>query len=215
MEIDDFASWYARLQGGDELAAQTLLDEYFEKLVRLARVKLGELPRRAADEEDVALSAMNSFLRGAAQGRFARLGDADELWKLLATIASRKVCNQRDRHLAQKRGGGKVAGESAILWADRAPGIQGAIAPEPTPAMAAEMADTCRRALELLGDERMREIALDKLAGFTLREIAERRNISEQTVHRKLNLIRDRWAAAFAQAAAAGLSPDGVQRTSS
>jgi DNA-directed RNA polymerase specialized sigma24 family protein len=209
MENDDFASWFARLQGGDQLAAKALLDEYFEKLVRLARAKLGELPRRAADEEDVALSAMNSFLRGAAQGRFARLGDADELWKLLATIASRKVCNQRDRHLAQKRGGGKVSGESAIVWPDRAPGIQGAKAPEPSPAMAAEMADTCQRALELLGDERTRQIALDKLAGFTMREIAERRSVSEQTVFRKLNLIRDRWAQAFDMCDATTASEEG------
>ena len=36
---------------------------------------------RLADEEDVALSAFDSFCRGAEQGRFPRLDDRDDLWQ--------------------------------------------------------------------------------------------------------------------------------------
>jgi hypothetical protein len=44
-------------------------------MVGLARARLQGLPRRAADEEDVALSAFASFCRAAEAGRFPRLCD--------------------------------------------------------------------------------------------------------------------------------------------
>src|SRR5262249_36398416 len=64
-------------------------------------------PRRAADEEDVALSALASFCRGAEQGRFPRLEDRDDLWALLVVIAARKAVDLRQREGRQKRGGGR------------------------------------------------------------------------------------------------------------
>jgi hypothetical protein len=45
-------------------AARNLWEAYFNRLVGLARTKLRTAPRRAADEEDVALSAFDSFCCG-------------------------------------------------------------------------------------------------------------------------------------------------------
>ena len=53
--------WLAQLQAGDRTAAQKLWERYFQRLVGLARKKLQGMPRRAADEEDIALSAFASF----------------------------------------------------------------------------------------------------------------------------------------------------------
>ena len=53
--------WIGGLQGGDPQAVVQLWQRYFHRLVGLARGKLRELPRRMADEEDVALSAFDSF----------------------------------------------------------------------------------------------------------------------------------------------------------
>ena len=89
MSEEQVSQWLTRLQRGDQRAAEVIWNEYFEKIVRLARRRLGELPRRVADEEDVALSAMNSLFRGAKAGRFPRLEDRDDLWKLLVTIRER------------------------------------------------------------------------------------------------------------------------------
>src|SRR5437867_2320240 len=63
------------IKTGEGNAAQKLWEAYFRKLVRLARNKLGKTPRRAADEEDVALSAFDSFFAGVAKGRFPQLND--------------------------------------------------------------------------------------------------------------------------------------------
>src|SRR3954465_6949521 len=86
--------WLAPLQAGDPAAAQQLWERYFRRLVGLARTKLRGAPRRAADEEDVALSAFDSFCRHAEAGRFPRLADRDSLWRLLVTVTARKAAHQ-------------------------------------------------------------------------------------------------------------------------
>jgi hypothetical protein len=82
--------WIGQLQAGDPAAAQPLWERYFLKLVHLARRKLQGLPRRAADEEDVALSAFDSFCRAAEARRFPALADRDGLWRLL--VKPEDVC---------------------------------------------------------------------------------------------------------------------------
>ena len=107
-------TWVEQLRAGNRAAAQHLWECYFSRLVGLARQKLQGLPRRAADEEDVALSAFDSFCRGVARGRFPLLDDRDDLWALLVVITVRKAIDLRQRENRQKRGGGKVVGESAL-----------------------------------------------------------------------------------------------------
>jgi hypothetical protein len=87
--------WIDRLKGGAGEAAQPLWERYFAHLVALARAKLRGAPRQAADEEDVALSAFDSFCRGVEQGRFPRLDDRDDLWQLLMLLTARKAINLR------------------------------------------------------------------------------------------------------------------------
>ena len=83
--------WISDLKAGDDgEAARRLWDRYFTQLARLAHARLRARNRGAADGEDVALSAFESFFRGAAAGRFPRLEDRDDLWKLLTTIAAQK-----------------------------------------------------------------------------------------------------------------------------
>src|SRR5262245_17412849 len=103
--------WLNRLQAGDSAAAQKLWERYYQRLVSLARGKLQGTPRRAADEEDVVLSAFNSFFRGAAHGRFPRLDDRDNLWRLLVVITARKALNLARLERRRKRGGGAVLDE--------------------------------------------------------------------------------------------------------
>jgi len=57
--------WIGQLKAGNSAAAQPLWERYFQQLVYLARKKLQGSPRRASDEEDVALSAFASFCRAA------------------------------------------------------------------------------------------------------------------------------------------------------
>ena len=185
--------WIGALKAGDDEAAQRLWERYFDELVRLARAKLGGLPRGEADEEDVALSAFHSFCRGAARGRFPRLDDRHDLWPLLVTITARKVLDQAERLNRKKRGGGRVRGESDVHGGDpeaSGTGLDRVVGREPTPAFAAMVTDECRRLLEALGDETLRRIALLRMEGYNDPEIAARLGCGLRTVGRKLELIR-------------------------
>jgi hypothetical protein len=100
--------WIDQLQLGDPAAVQQLWQRYFQRLVGLARKKLANAPRRVADEEDVALSAFDSFCRNAEQGRFPDLADRDGLWRLLVVMTARKAGHLRRDQGRQKRGGGQL-----------------------------------------------------------------------------------------------------------
>src|ERR1700722_9674826 len=110
---DSVAQWISRLKAGDSAAAQPLFERYFAKMVQLARTRLKGNKTRQADEEDVALSAFDSFCRGAERDRFPQLTDRDGLWPLLVIITARKALDQAQRERRPKRGGGDVRGESA------------------------------------------------------------------------------------------------------
>ena len=110
---DPVTVWIAQLQGGDPAAARPLWDRYFHRLVGLARKRLKDAPRRAADEEDVALSAFDSFCRNAEAGRFPDLADRDGLWRVLATFTLRKAAHYLRDAARLKRCGG--AGSSGAI----------------------------------------------------------------------------------------------------
>lgn len=186
--------WISQLKAGNHDAAQQPWDRYFREMVRLARARLQAFPRRAVDEEDVALSAFDSFCRGAENGRYSQLSDRDNLWRLLVVITARKVIDTRQHETRQKRGGGAVQGESAWPDAgggcDRDAGIEQVIGAEPTPAFAAEVAEQTRQWLEALGSEELRAVAVWKMEGHSNQEIAEKLGCVERTVERRLGLIR-------------------------
>ena len=188
--------WNQSMKGGDAEAAEKIWRRYFEGLIRLAHARLRGSPRAVADEEDAALSALDSFFQGAARGRYPKLDDRDDLWRLLVVITERKALDQAQRERRQKRGGGKVLGTLGLPDADRpGNGIAALAAPEPTPDFAAMVADECRRLLGLLRDDGLRRVAQWKMAGYTNDEIADLLGCSLRSIARKLELIRRDWGA--------------------
>ena len=186
--------WLGLLKAGDHAAAQPLWERYFRHLVSLARARLWGAPKRMADEEDVALSAFDSFCRGAAEGRFPQLLDRNDLCQLLVLITARKAIHLLQHERRQKRGGGKVQGETELAGADEEPLLAQVIGQEPTPEFAAQVAEECRRLLDQLGEGELRSIALWKMEGYTTEEIAARLLCVPRTVERRLQVIRSLWS---------------------
>jgi DNA-directed RNA polymerase specialized sigma24 family protein len=186
--------WIHLLKAGDQAALEKLWEGYFRRLVGLARARLRDAPRRAADEEDVALSAFDSFYRGVQEGRFPRLLDRDDLWQLLVVLTARKASNRARDERAQKRGGRAVRHASALPGA----GAEGQafadlIGREPDTAFAAQVAEECRRLLGQLEEPELRSVAVWKMEGYTNEEIAALLGRSLPTVERKLARIRRAW----------------------
>jgi DNA-directed RNA polymerase specialized sigma24 family protein len=178
--------WIGLLKSGDHQAAQPLWERYFQQLVALARQRLRSLPRRAADEEDVALSAFDSFCRDARRGRFPQLGDRDDLWRLLVTITAQKSLDLVRREKAYKRGAGQPIAAEANL--------EEVLGREPTPEFAALVADECRRLLDRLPGEELRAIAVWKMEVYGTEEIADKLRCVPRTVERRLQVIRKLWS---------------------
>ena len=194
---DDITRWIDKLGDGDQDAAQVIWEQYFNKLVSVARRKMAPLPKRIGDEEDVALSAMHSFCQGAKAGKFPKLEDREDLWKLLVTITIRKVYGQMRYNKAEKRGGGQVRGESVFIrkGGDDSPmGIDQFLGSDPTPEFAAMVSENCDQLLDQLEDETLQKVAKYKLEGLSNDEIAEKLNCVSRTVERKLERIRSKWS---------------------
>jgi DNA-directed RNA polymerase specialized sigma24 family protein len=192
---ESVSQWLHLLQAGNPAAAQPLWERYFHRRAGLARAKLQGQQRRAADEEDVALSAFASFCRGAEAGRFPQLSDRDDLWRLLFTLTERKAFNLVRDQRRQKRSGGVVRGESGLHRPDdsAAAGLEQVAGREPTPEFAAQVAEECRCLLDRLDDAELRAIAVWKMEGATTPQIAARLGYALSTVERRLRLIRQIW----------------------
>ncbi len=188
--------WIAELELGyaDE-AQEAIWQRYFKRLLGFAKIKLGETSRGMADEEDVAVAALQSFFGGMAKSKFPRLHDRTQLWPLLAKITSRKAIDQRRREQAEKRGGKyhrinaaqEPNAQLTVNWED-------ALAVDDLePESLIEIAEECDRLLALLADDELRTIAQRKLEGYANAEIASELGVVERTVERRLQLIRAHW----------------------
>ncbi len=186
--------WLQALKQGSPAATAKIWQHFYERLVRYADRKLGGVPRRDADEEDLALSALHDLHRGVLSGQFPELENRDDLWKILLTITSRKA-GKRIRHLmAVKRGGGQVRGES--IFGDPTQhqgGIDDVAGVDSSSELAEELSSECHELLDQLDDDVLRKIAIMKLQGFTNEEIAVELNCAVRSVERKLGRIRSVW----------------------
>jgi DNA-directed RNA polymerase specialized sigma24 family protein len=184
--------WIDPLRAGEEDAADQLRRRYFESLVRLTRSKVRSAAKGIADEEDVALSAFESFYDGMARGRFPDLADRDDLWRFLVSIAARKASDRIRWESRQTRGGGRALRESALAPGTdpELDGLAWVVGAEPSPECAALLADECGRRLRDLPNASLRSVAALKMEGYGNEEIAARPGCGLRTAPRKLEVIR-------------------------
>jgi RNA polymerase sigma factor (sigma-70 family) len=188
----DVTQWFRQLQAGDREAVQKLWERYFHGLVVLARKKLGDVPRGAADEEDVALSAFNSFVCRAEEGRLPSLEDSDDLWHVLVTITTRKAINLAVHEGRDRRDWRRVQGQGDGD-SDSGSLLRSLIGREPEPAFAAEVAEEFEQLLARLPNDEMRRVVLLKMQSYTNEEIASQLDCSLTRIERKLRRVRNAW----------------------
>jgi len=168
------------VQDGSDSAVRPLLEAYFNRLVQLAGARLQNLPGLRGYDEDLALRSFHSvYQRLRDPARRLDLAGRNDLWRLLAT---RTVSRAID--LIRSHRPGEVPGDDDLAYL---------LNREPTPEEAAEVADECRRLLDLLPEPELRQIALLKVEGFTNEEIASRLDCVPRTIERKVSRIRVLW----------------------
>ena len=104
----------AFLKNRDQEAARRLWERYYDRFAGLPAAISVRRQRRMADEEDVALSAFDSFCAAAVQGRFPHLEDRDDLWKILVTITVRKAADLANHERRRQPRTGRLLTEADL-----------------------------------------------------------------------------------------------------
>lgn len=180
-----------RLAAGDADAEHWLMERYFERVCAMARRQLPAGRQRAADEEDVALTVMRNVLRGVRAGTFQRLDTRNDLHQILAVLTRRKTIDfyRRLSVRPENRTGSRSGSDSERDL------LSGLLSREIPPELLAEIRDDFRVLLETIDGHGLclKEIALARLEGRSVNEIAESLDLLPHTVYRRLQLIRERW----------------------
>jgi DNA-directed RNA polymerase specialized sigma24 family protein len=171
------------LRAGDREPIPALWERYFERLARLARpiVKFGT-------EDDAALSAIDAFCNGIAEGKFAYVDGRETLWGTLAKITERKALQQVRRW------------KQGVSFEDLTPGStsgndgagQFAVV-EPTPEYKALVNLVLAELIEALKNPLHRQAVLLLLEGYTVPEISRRLGKSREAVYVWFRAIRKIW----------------------
>jgi RNA polymerase sigma factor (sigma-70 family) len=187
-------TWIRRLEAGDPRAAQSLWEHFCTRVHALARRRMPTLIRTGYDEDDVTQSAFHSLFVGISKQRFD-LKDRDDLWRLLLTIAERKISRRVRYEFRDKRDLRRSIHGSIFAHNDsEAPqGLDSFANSEPTPDFAVEVAESCDRLFNKLPEESLKRVAMMKLENYTADEIAESLGCTRKTIQRKLLIIRKTW----------------------
>jgi hypothetical protein len=183
------------LKEGDDDAVYALWGRFRNDFERVARRYLDDHSRRVSDEEDVALNAFYTFCQKASHGDFAELYNREHLWKLLRTIIAREANTQARDQRRQRRGGGRVHGESVFVsrTEEGRLGLDGQGGDDGTPDELLMSAEQVDRLFGCLGDHTLVQIARWKSEGETNVTIAKRLGVDPVTVKRKLDKILSIW----------------------
>jgi len=192
----------SRVKEGDEDSVRLLWNRYSDALVRSAQSRLSKQTAAKVDSEELAQSVFFAIYKGAVEDKFERLDDRAGFWTLVLAITRRKAVDRIRKVTAAKRGGvaalnatrGNVEG-SAESFVSRLPSR------ELDPQTEVECNDLLEKLKAQLDAEdpsgTLTRVALARIAGVSVKEIAVDLGRTERTVERKLNLVRSVWAEAF------------------
>jgi RNA polymerase sigma factor (sigma-70 family) len=201
-EPGSITRWLRGLKAGRPEAVEAIWRRYFDRVVAVARQRLGRKPHQAVeDAEDVALSALHGLADAAARGRFEHLDDRSDLWRILAGITAKKALQRRRWYHRWKRSGRTATGgrttapggprdESALAEEDL---LTLAAGKEPAPEVAVILREQLEHLLDALADPTLRQIAEWRLQGASNAEVAQKLGRAVRTVERKVELIRLVW----------------------
>jgi len=172
-----------RYRDGDSRAAEQIFEHFSRRLCPLAERHLSQKLAARVEGEDVVQSALRTFFARSAKGEF-QIDSRAQLWQLLVKITVLKARQKARHHTAGKRDARKeqpVSDDWLVEYADREPG----------PEEAAALVDQIEALLQGL-PPLYEHILQQRLQGCPVAEIANKCDVSRQTIYRALNLLQKR-----------------------
>lgn len=187
----DLKGCLERVRSGDVYAISQLYDRYLERSVRLAksRLKVGE--GRLIDDEQAAMSALESLIVRVRGGSYADIEDHLALWNLLARIILRKLSKYRRNVYGPTRSPVlPILPVNDLTGDDSGEVYRPVVDQEPSPIAAAMAKETLEQVLEQLAQSEARSVLLLRLEGYSDGEIAEQLGRSRNWVRRRITDVR-------------------------
>jgi DNA-directed RNA polymerase specialized sigma24 family protein len=187
--------WIHQLRDGHNSACDKLWPFYLQRLTSLISQKLEFSRTEISDEEDVLIDTCEVCFRKIKEGSYPNISSRQDLWRLLTKIATRKSIDQIRR---SRKGVDRLRQDATHLFQTgdssfEFNSINSLPGPEPTPELAAMVADESRYRLSQLPNK-MVEVVKLRLQGFTIKEITEKTDVSFPTVQRYLSYVREVWS---------------------
>jgi RNA polymerase sigma-70 factor, ECF subfamily len=170
-----------------EQFAEAVFNRYAQRLMSVARERIGTQLRSKVSPEDVVQSAFKSFFRRKDEFQFEKDG-ADGLWGLLVVITVRKCAKWADVFTAEKRSASREVSLNSGFPGGSVPGD--VVAREPGPTEVAILSELIERMLARL-DERQQQMISLRMQGYELEEIAEQLRSSRRTVSRTIQEAKE------------------------
>jgi RNA polymerase sigma factor (sigma-70 family) len=173
---------------GDQDAASKLYAQYFERLMRIVSGQLLQSYQQQVEPEDVLQSAFGTVFKRISNGDFRFENDQD-VWKLLVTVTLNKVrgrirfLNAERRDIRRTRRGETDFDLVLAEQLSKNPGVQEAV----------EFADLVRDIYGLLPEDETQVLQL-RIEGYSQQEIADKLGVTDRTVRRMWDRIRQRLA---------------------
>lgn len=174
-----------QFKAGSESAARELFDRYCERLMRLARRRIGQRMTSRVDPEDVIQSAFRTFFTRVRKDEFKFEGEND-LFKLLVRLTVHKTLRQVAFHRAAKRNPELEAAQASDAYEL----LQQLTDSDPPPEVEVALVDEFERFMNQLPafDRRVLEM---KLQGYSTTEIAEALSSYDRKIRRVLERIQE------------------------
>ena len=174
------------IREGNRAKVTPLWERYFERLTHHAAKHLRHVP--SGGDEDVALSAINAFCDGLAEGKFDYVDRREKLWATLATITERKA-----RRIGKRFRREVLVTDLKIDESSGRGGVSRIAVVEPTE----EYGDTIRMEMkdliDVLPNPLWRDAVRLVMEGYTVSEIAAKMDRTRGCVHVWFRAIRAIW----------------------
>jgi RNA polymerase sigma factor (sigma-70 family) len=179
-------------------ASRKLWERYIDQVVAACDSRLKGNLRRTLTAEDLAQEVFQDFFLGLRSRSFARLRNRDDLIRVLTMLVERITVDHQRRHHSLKRGAGRVAAFSELSTNTTEMLNHEVLQPRLSDKGPADEAALRQLLLSLspeLTDPALQDLVCDRIMGHTLEEIAERNELSQRTVMRKLGIFFEKLRA--------------------
>jgi len=182
---DDDRTLVDRYKAGSDTAAAELFDKYCERLLHMARRRIGQRLNSRLDPEDVLQSAFRTFFVRVKKDEFT-FNNEDDLFKLLVRITVHKTLRQIAFHRAAKRNPNLETGNSDSAHEQ----LMQVTGSDPTPEAEVALIEHFEGLMKKLS-EFDRQVLELKMQNYSSSEIAEKLGSYERKIRRSIEHVRE------------------------